>query len=202
MPRAEAQYVIFLDEVMLAAPLEEGDSNYLRSGVLPHLSPLSDEEYMQGPAVILHTLARYSYILWRKDVYWCSEWEPGLIVVRFSPDGGMVWAALRSPIPNFGGRRPTAEDRRNYDPDAENHQYNLVFNAWDAQFDEDWRKWRSFERAELKTAKAYQAALAHVNELGEQMQTRYSDEAKFARWTARCKRNLRKWAGKGIRVTV
>ena len=54
------------------------------------------------PAAILHTFARYSYIIYRNNVYWCAEWEPGLIVVRFSPDGSLAWTALRSPIPNFG----------------------------------------------------------------------------------------------------
>ncbi len=110
MPPAKAEFVIFVNEVMMTAALEKGDFNYLRNGILPHLSPLSDKEYVQGPAVILSTLARCSYILWGKDVYWCADWEPGLIVVRFSPDSGMAWAALRSPKPNFGGRKPMAQD--------------------------------------------------------------------------------------------
>lgn len=202
MAQAKALYVITVDDVMLTAPPERDDFRYFVDGILPRLRPISDEDYMQGPAVILHTLARYSYILYRNDVYWCAEWEPGLSVVRFSPDGSMAWTALRSPIPDFGGRKAVAEDVRSYDEDAENHQYNLVFRAWDAQFDEFWRKERSFRRAGAKTAGVYEAALAHAYELGEQMQARYSDDGKFSRWTARCKRNLRKWAGEGIRVAL
>lgn len=197
----EARYVIFVDGAMLAAPLDEGDFEYFVSHIIPSLRAMSDEEYMEGPAVILHTFARYSYILYRNDVYWCAEWQPGLIVVRFSPDGGLAWTAMRSPIPNFGGREAAADDVHSYDEDAENHQYNLVFTAWDAQFDEADREWRSFRQVEDGTAEGYQAALAHADKLGEQMQARYSGGDKVSKWSARCKSNLRVWAGEGIRVS-
>lgn len=200
MARAHAQYVIFVDEVMLAAPLEKGDHEYFVSRLLPHLQPLSDEDYMEGPAVILHTLARYSYIVYCKEIYWCVEWEPGLLVVRFAPDGPMAWAAFRSPIPNFGGRKPTTEDLRDYDEDAENRQYNLVFRAWDSQFDKQWRKLRSFRPADAKTAKVYHAAFAHVNELGDQLQSRLATKGQFNQWLAAGKRNLKQRAGAGIRA--
>ena len=204
MPLAKAQYLIFVDDrriesgVMFTAPLKAGDRRYFVDGVLPTLRPLTDEEYMSGPAVILHTLAKFSYIVYRNALYWCVEWEPGLIVVRFSAVEKMAWTALRSPIPNFGGRTPTAEDLRDYKESSENHQYNLVFNAWDAQFDEDWRRWRCFKKADAKTAKTYHAALVHVHALEEQMEARYSAPARFDRWVERCKRNLEKWAGNGV----
>lgn len=207
MARVKVDYIIFAptqdeEAVMLTAPLEDGEREYFVKGILPTLQPLSEKDYMQGPAVILHTLAKFSYILYRKDVYWCAEWDPGLVVVRFSPDGTLAWSALRSPIPNFGGRAPNAGDLDNFDEDAENYQYNLVFNAWDAQFDEDVREWRSFKDADASTIQAYQAALAHTQTLGEQMQARYSSEDKFDRWVERCKRNIKKWAGEGIRVKL
>jgi hypothetical protein len=188
------------DDVMLTAPLEAGDRAYLLKGILPSLRPLPDEDYMQGPAVILHTLAKYSYILYRREVYWCAEWDPGLIVVRFSSDNTLAWAALRSPIPNFGFRTPNAEDLRNYQQDAENHQYNLVFNAWDARHDEDWRRRLSFKRARARTENIHEAALTHVQTLGEQMEVRYSSRSRYDRWYKRCLRNLDKWTGEGIRV--
>src|SRR5437773_6819026 len=110
MPLA-INYVIFVEKteretVMFTGPLDSGDRHYFENGIFPALRPLSDDEYMNGPAVILHTLARFSYILYNNDVYWCAEWDPGLIVVRFSPGGAMAWSAFRSPIPNFGGREP------------------------------------------------------------------------------------------------
>ena len=71
-----------------------------------------------------------------------------------------------------------------------------------AQFDEDSREWRSFKDADASTIQAYQAALAHTQTLGEQMQARYSGEDKFDRWVERCKRNIKKWAGEGIRVKL
>ena len=210
MTQETPQYMIFVAQkgeadAMLAAPLEDDDRDYFVNGILPALRPLSDEDYMQGPAVMLHTAARFSYIVFRDDVYWCVEWDPGLIVVRFSPDGTMAWTALRSPIPDFGGRTPLEEDLRDYDEadeDAENHQYNLVFKAWDAQFDEDWRKWRSFKPADAQIVRTYQAALAHVLTLGEQMEVRYSGEDKYHPWVEQCERNMEKWAGEGVRVKL
>lgn len=119
MQVAEARYVIFMNEVMLTAPLEDGDLRYLTTHIIPNLRPLSSDEYIHGPAVLLYTVARYSYVLYQSDVYWCAEWEPGLIVVRFTPDGPMAWAALRSPIPNFGGRAADPKDLRHHHEGAD-----------------------------------------------------------------------------------
>jgi hypothetical protein len=206
MPKAQAHYIIFVEqdgtEVMMSAPLDNDDQRYFEKGILPNMKPLSDDEYSHGPAAILRTLARFSYVLFKKDVYWCAEWDPGLIVVRFSPRGFLSWTALRSPIPNFGGRKPLKEDAKNFDENAENHQYNLVFKAWDAQFDALWRKHRAFVRSPEAIAKAYRAALDHANEIAESLEARYSKEPKYSQWIEKCKRNLRRWAGNGIRVSL
>ena len=206
MTRDKIQYVIFVDQkdekrVMLASPLKRAVANYLVNGILPTMRPLSDEAYMQGPGVVLSSLARFSYILYKSQVYWCVEWPPGLIVIRFSPDGTMAWSALRSPIPGFGGRTPNEEDLRNYDGTAENHQYRLVFDAWDAQFHPDPSTY-GFKQADKQTAEAYQAALQHVQSLGNQMKTRYSGGDEYASWVERCKRNLAESIGDGIRIPV
>lgn len=201
MALAKALYVISVDEVMLSAPPKRADRQFFEAHLVPNLRPMSDADYMQGPAVILQTLAPYSYILYQGDVYWCAEWEPGLVVVRFSPGGGLAWTVLRSPIPDFGGREASDEELEAYDEDAENHQYNLVYQSWDARFDQFWRTERAFRPASAKTAAAYRAALAHADALGERMRARYSDEGKFSRWQERCRRNLRKWAGDGILVS-
>lgn len=192
------RYVIFVGEgeesEMHAAPLEPDVADYFLRGIRPNLRPLSDDEYANGPAVFLHTLAKSSYVLYQNSVYWCTEWEPGLIVVRLSPDGPMAWAALRSPVPNFGGREPLPEDLlHDYDEDA-NPQYNLIFTPWDALFDEE-------RRADAQTASVYEAAFNHVSALGEQQRSRYSDAA-HAQWVEQCKQNLAQWAGEGIRVSI
>ncbi|HLX64311.1 MAG TPA: hypothetical protein VKX17_23765 [Planctomycetota bacterium] len=194
------QYIIFgPDFDAMVAPVKPDDGAYFLNAILPTLRPLSDEEYMFGFALIPHTAARYSYLLHKNSVFWCSEWDPGLLVVRFSPDGAMAATALRSPTPNFGGREPTEADLRDYDEDAPDHQYNLVFNAWDALFDDEYRKWQGFKSADEQTVKIYDDAIAHVGKI-EQRLSALEAEGKLAGWSEDCKRNIAKWAGDGIRV--
>jgi hypothetical protein len=132
-------------------------------------------------------MARYSYILDGEIVYWCCEWKPGLLVIRFSPDRKLQWAAIRSPNPGFGGREATEEELEAWQnsEDEPNHQYNLVFTAWDAQFDEMDRE--GWPPATDEIRDRYELALAHVNELGEQLQAKYEDDqAAFQAWRGRC----------------
>ena len=173
---------------MLSRPVDEAEAHYLRETVLPRMRPLSDEEYESGPAAILHTMARFSYVLEKGDIYWCVEWQPGLLVLRFTPDGAMSWAALDSPNPEFGGPDATPEEIAAYDEDAENPQYNLVFEAWDAQFEED--RQIEWEEADPRTRRRFKQALAHVNAPGEKLQTRYADKADYERWLERCKTSM------------
>ena len=135
------KYIIFSEEgekpFMRSHSLRSSSETYLRETVLPVVRPISDEEYLDGPAKILSTFAPYSYVLDDEVVYWCAEWGTGLVVVRFAPDKSLAQAELRSPNPEFGGRVATDEEIENFDEDAENHQYKLVFDAWDAQFDDE-----------------------------------------------------------------
>lgn len=192
------KYVVFISEQSCPDGLYTGsvapqDADYFIRGVIPHLQSLSDKEYLDGPAAILKTGARYSYILSGEDIYWCVEWEPGLVVVKFSPDTSMAWAALRSPVPNFGGRLSLEVDTAQYDEDEENYQYNLVFRSWDAQFDEDYRVWGAFEPASSSEEAAFNVATRHANELSKQHQSDDQEHReRLARFTARC--------GEGIRV--
>ncbi|SHM07017.1 hypothetical protein [Phytopseudomonas punonensis] len=192
------KYIVFISEQccsdgLYTGPVAPHDADYFTRGVIPHLQPLSDEEYLDGPAAILQTGARYSYLLSGEDLYWCVEWQPGLVVVKFSPDASMAWTALRSPVPNFGGRVALEVDTLQYDEDEENHQYNLVFRSWDAQFDEDHRAWGAFEPASPSEEAAFNAAIKHANMLSKQDQC--NDEKhrdRLMSFTARC--------GEGIRV--
>lgn len=192
------KYAIFISEQscpdgLYAGPVALEDADYLTRCVMPHLQPLSDEEYLDGPAGILQTGARYSYLLSGEDIYWCVEWQPGLVVVKFSPDTSMAWVALRSPVPNFAGRVALEVDTAHYDEDDEDHQYNLVFRSWDAQFDEYHRVRGAFESASASEEASFNAAIKHPNRLSNQD---HSDDMerrdRLERFTARC--------GEGIRV--
>src|SRR5262245_30598026 len=114
MSKETPRYVIFVDEggeeeTMMVAPVAKADREYFLKAIVGTVRPLSEHEYENGIALILHTLARSSYILYKDEIYWCIEWQPGLIAVRFSPTGLLAWTALRSPVPNFGGRTPTKD---------------------------------------------------------------------------------------------
>lgn len=196
------QYMIYAqypraEDTLLCSPVAPDDAAYLRDRVAPTLRPLSDDQYKSGPTVILHTAARWSYILWEKCVFWCVEWAPGLLVFRFSPDSSIEWTAARSPVPNFGGRDSLEEDLHAYDRDSVDHQYNLVFNAWDAQFDEDYRL--SFKPATQEEIANYEAALSHVREVEGEMATVMGD-ANYGAWLENCINNLALQAGAGLRL--
>ena len=186
------RYVIFADHEgiegqLFSTPVGCLEAAFLREAILPKMRLLSDEEYVNGPAAILHTAARFSYVLDGRDVYWCVEWDPGLLVIRFSPDGGIAWAAARSPNPEFGGRSASDEELEAYDEDAPNPQYNLVFDAWDAQFeDEERENWHPAESAERA---AFEAASAHVNALHAELDERNKDKGVRDRWLERCERS-------------
>lgn len=191
--------MIFVDDKMFSAPVEEADAEYLRK-IAENLEPISDEEYMNRQALFLQTLARFSYVLHDKELFWCVEWEPGLVVTKFSPDGKLAAGAFRSPNPNFGGRKASKSELANWDEDAENYQYNLVFRAWDAQFDEQWRKWRKFKKASKEIQAEYLAALVHVDSLGVQLEKTYKSKSAIDKWQRQCKKNLEHWAAKGIQL--
>ena len=137
---AIVRYINFVHEdeggpTLYTAPVPEEDAAYLRRAVT-HLHPLSDEEYVTGPAGVLGTVAKFSYVLDGEDLYCCVEWAPGLLLIKMAPEKPLEWVAIRSPIPDFGGREPLPEDGDpdDYDED-DNPQYNLIFTPWDAQFD-------------------------------------------------------------------
>lgn len=120
------------DDHYYSGPVADHDRTFLVDHLLPTLQPLTAQDYLRGPARILLTAARSSYIVHGEQVYWCSEWQPGLVVLRFDPDGSLAWTAVRSPVPNFGGRDPLPGDSTDFDEDAENNLYNLIFDPWDA----------------------------------------------------------------------
>ncbi|NND04575.1 MAG: hypothetical protein HKN91_17505 [Acidimicrobiia bacterium] len=191
------QHVIWVSEssgdTPYSAPLSPENAKYLKRAC-EHLEPMSDEQYLNGPAAILGTLARSSYVLAGDDVLWCAEWDPGLLVFQFSPSGSMARVALRSPVPHFGGREATDEEHAAYNEDEPNPQYSVVFDAWDAQFEDDTRQWKGFSPADDETVARFEAALAHVNSLGQ----RLGDLGDA--WMESAKVNVDTWAGEGLRL--
>ncbi len=196
------QYVILVEQkrqapAMYTAEVDQDDAAYLRKAAQT-LRPLSSEEYMRGPAAILHMLARYSYVLDGQDVYWCVEWTPGMIVIKFSRQGQMQWTALRSPVPDFGGKKPSPEDLAAYDKNAPNHQVNLIFDPWIAQSDPEDREAKGFRRADANTEALFEAALSRVNEIGEQIETQHGNDLEA--WVYRGEEEVAKMVGEGIRI--
>ena len=187
-------------DVLQEAPVQEADKRYLQAIVQQAMKPLSDDEYMHSLSVLLQTFARSSYIQDGHSLYWCVEWDPGLLVIKFSPGEAISWAAVRSPIPEFGGRVPLQADIDAYDDEAKNHQYNLVFSAWDAQFSEQEREWLAFIPATENTITAQENALEHANQLGRQLEARYSSTQQ--QWASACKANIALMAGEGARIQV
>ena len=197
------QYVNFVyeesdDPTLHTGPVPDDDAAYLRHAAA-HLKPLTDEQYMTGPAAVLHTMAKYSYVLDGEELYWCIEWDPGLVIVKMAPDTDMQWVALRSPIPNFGGREPLPEDGDPDEYDWDNDpQYNLIFRPWDAQYAKQNREWGSFVPADDHVQTRFENALARVNALGSVIESRYADHSD--NWFQLCKENLEQWSGEGVRL--
>jgi hypothetical protein len=101
-------------------------------------------------------------------------------------------------VPNFGGRATTDADWDDFDEDAENPQYKLIYDPWDAQFDVQDREWRSFVPADSDVQSRFEKALARANELGEIMELWFADDRDAS--LVRCKQNLEEWCRDGVRL--
>jgi len=195
-------YIIENDntESIHSGPVAIPEMEYLKNHVFPYFKTLSHEEYKNGHVAILNTGAKSSYISDGDDVLWCIEWPPGLIVVRFLNNGLMEWTAMRSPNPEFGGREAAECDWIDYDEDAVDHQYNLIFKPWDAQFDKQYREERAFEVADKTTVDKFTLCLKNLDNISVELFKMYDD--KFDLHIRKCKENLKEWCGKGIVVNT
>ena len=197
MKRGErtVQYITFAEdmdrgEVMLCGPVRPEEAAYLREAIAPRLQPLSKEDYANGPAAILQTDARWSYVLDGETAYWCVEWPPGLLVLQFTEQGPMQWTAVPSAQPE------TAQELalKNYDESEDDSQYRLVYEAWDAQFEGGLRTgWKTApETIELH----FEKALTQVRQVEDELETLYgSDETACERWMTACEASPI-WQGK------
>lgn len=176
------KYIIFIQDedkqVALYRELEEEDSAYLREQVIPNMKSLSDDEYMYGPSCIVRTPARFSYVVDGDEVYWCIDWQPGLLVIRFSPDGSMKWAAMKS-----------SEDNENCD----DPQYRLVYRAWDAQMCEQDRVLWDNPTDDL--IERHQRAMIPVGDLHKRLESGFKSQEELDAYIARCEKSPI-WKGK------
>ena len=180
-----------------SGPVAIADANYLREAAAL-MKPLTDEQYMTGPAVLPHFMAKFSYVLDGETIFWCIEWDPGLIVLRVPREGTFSWVALRSPIPDFGGREPLPIDREPSEFGFDNNpQYNLVFDAWDAQSETEARE-RGFAPADDETHTIFEAALLRLNEFEADLESRFCED--YDSWLDQGKQNLAQWCGTGLRL--
>ncbi len=131
-------------------PVRSLYTRYLREEVIPSFQPLTVEQYLGGPIGIVHTAARFSYVLDNSAVNWCIEWRPGLLVINVTPNS-MQWAARRSPDPQFGGRSATAAEIESYEKWeqawesqhlAPPPQYGLIFDPWTDILEQSFTDWK------------------------------------------------------------
>lgn len=138
-------YIISEEEGAQSAPVGSKEAQYLLK-VLPTLKLLSLDKYAKSFAGILHTAARYSYVIHENAVLWCIEWDPGLLVLCFR-NNEISFSSIRSPVPGFGGRPELDSEWDDYDEDEDDHQYKIVFSSWDSRFDPSTREYYGFLNA-------------------------------------------------------
>jgi hypothetical protein len=173
------------EEVALIKPLENEEISYMRKEVIPRMKPLSKEDYLYGPAAILAAEPAFCYVLDGKHVYWCIEWDPGLLVIRFDDKGKMAYASLQALNPLFGNRTATLKEIQDYEDQGRDQQVELVYQGYNAQFeDADRTGWTIAARPFRRT---FDTAIEFVNVMHDQLEDGFGDdEAKVKAWQVRC----------------
>jgi len=161
--------VIWDEERMLEAPVADAAVEFLDDVVGQALEPIHEEAYRDGPAVLLSTDARHVYVVTGDGVLWVVEWPPGVVVVRFSPDGSYAAARL-------------AVDE---DDEDEHPAVELVAAPWAARFDADDRADLGFVPASDATRARWTAAMAAVERLAKAMSETLGDEDAVQDWQER-----------------
>lgn len=201
------KYIIWVEQdnatqKMHVAPVSKIDKDYFIEEIIPSLQPISQNFYTESFVVILQTLARWSYIVYEGKIYWCVEWAPGLIVLEIQENGTLQALALRSPNPSFGSRTALAEDLE-FQPDYEdyeNHQYNLIFDAWDAQFDKKKREWKQFKPVNEDDLEKqhFDRCIVHIDNMAPIVEEKYQQDPE--NFMNNCKNRIDKWSGTGKRT--
>lgn len=151
---------------MLEAAVAPEAQRFLHETVAPALAPLAEDDYQFGPAVLLTTEARFVYVVDGAQVWWLVEWPPGIVAMRFGPEG--AYEVARLPI-----------------EDDDHPVVELVTVPWSAQFDEADRADAGFARSSLETQEAWEQAMAPVQALGERLSAFLADEEAIEAWRNR-----------------
>lgn len=159
-------YIIFPDgedRQKWSREVDPAVASFIRDVITPALKPMSADDYFIGPNQILNSWAQWCYVVHGSDVFWCAVYDPGLVVVRFSPDGSLMHCELKSPHPQFGGREASEAELAAVDEGAPNYQLQLVFRAWDAQDDKSYREMKEWFPASDDLYQRWRAALASID---------------------------------------
>ncbi|WP_286237874.1 hypothetical protein [Neptuniibacter halophilus] len=170
-----------------SAPLEKSECEYFHTQVLPCLTPVSDQRYIQSFSIFKETHARWSYVLCEDKLYQCVLWPPGLIVLEFSPEGKIRAAAFNSLRPDHNASDEAWDD---YD-ETTDPQYNLVFEAWDATYD-DWAyRQNHFSPASPEELALQHRCLRHIDRLVQQVEALH--QVNPDSFIPFCKQNIQTW---------
>lgn len=155
------KYLIFANadaDQPMVGPVPEAEAEYFNEARVT-LKEIGEEGFRSTFAPLFISAAKISYILDGDSFFALFEWNPGLIILSVK-GRKFKWTALRSPVPDFGGREPLPEDKADdFDEDEPNPQYDLIFGPWDAQFDEEYREDGEFVEASKEDCAPYQAAM-------------------------------------------
>ena len=180
-------------EKMYAAPVDKIDSDYFKREVTSYLKPISQAFYCQSFCAILQTLSRWSYVLYNEKLYWCILWgTSGLIVLEFQDDGTIQGVALRSPH----------KDEHWNDGIYENHQYNLVYTAWDAQFEEEKRTWKNFKPISNQDVEKqhFNKCILPIDTLAPKIEEAYQKDTE--NFMKKCLNRVEQWFGEGRKTKM
>lgn len=158
----------------MVAEVSAEEKDYFEKAVLPLLKPISGEEYVNGFWAVLQTMAKYIYLLSETEMYWVTMWEGGLLTLTINPEGEMKAALTQA-----------WEEEEWIEP-----AYRLFYRGWDAQFEEEKRKWIGFKKANAHQRELYQSYLDLLNQYTDTIQ---KNQATRANYVEDCLDNLRLW---------
>jgi len=118
----------------LQVPARHDLAEYARSALLPRLRPIDPDTFRHSLNHMVGTAAKSVYFIENGALFWCVDWFPLLILVRFDPDQSIAAEAFRQPTPQHDEPLP-GEEPWDEDEDGLCPLYSLIYAVWDYQFD-------------------------------------------------------------------